>query len=121
SIPPIMSTARLPMLQLLPYSTQHPLTRREAMRAGFLSVGGLALADLLRLQAQGAAEKKDTAVILLFVHGGPSHLETYDMKPHAAAEIRGPFVPIPTKVPGIEIREHLAKQPAMAAKCTLIR
>lgn len=109
------------MLHLLPNSRRHPVSRREALRAGFLGIGGLALADLLKLQAEGSAEKKETAVILLFVHGGPSHLETYDMKPQAAAEIRGPFLPIPTKVPGIEICEHLPKQAALADKFTLIR
>ena len=80
------------MLHLLPNSCHQPLSRREALRAGFLGIGGLCagemgIADLLRLQAEGAAEKKEAAVILLFVHGGPSHLETYDMKPQAAAEI----------------------------------
>ncbi|MFN0020042.1 MAG: DUF1501 domain-containing protein [Pirellulaceae bacterium] len=114
------------MLHLLPNSCHQPLSRREALRAGFLGIGGLCagelgIADLLRLQAEGAAEKKEAAVILLFVHGGPSHLETYDMKPQAAAEIRGPFLPIPTKVPGIEICEQLPKQAALADKFTLIR
>ncbi len=114
------------MFHLLPNSCCQTPSRREALRAGFLGIGALCagqlgLADLLRLQAAGAAEKKDAAVILLFVHGGPSHLETYDMKPQAAAEIRGPFLPIPTKVAGIEICEHLPKQAALADKFTLIR
>ena len=109
------------MPHLLADSCRHSFSRREALRAGFLGVGGLAIADLLKLQADGAAEKKDAAVILLFVHGGPSHLETYDMKPQAAAEIRGPFLPIATKVPGIQICEQLPKQAALADKFTLIR
>src|SRR5687767_10323189 len=49
--------------------------RRDWLRVGFLGLGGLTLADLLRMRAQGAADTTDTAVILLFVHGGPSHLE----------------------------------------------
>lgn len=111
------------MLNLLSHSANIPfgLSRRECLRAGFLGLGGLALGDLLKLRAQGAAENKETAVILLFVHGGPSHLETYDMKPLAAAEIRGPFLPIQTNVPGIEVCEPLPKHAALADKFSLIR
>lgn len=97
------------------------VNRRVALRAGLLTVGGLTLADLLRLRAAGAAKNSDTAVILFFVHGGPSHLETYDMKPGAPAEIRGPFAPIPTNVPGIEVCEHLPLHAQRADKFTLIR
>jgi hypothetical protein len=93
-----------------------------------LGVGGLVLSDLLRLQAMAAPKEglgkttpKETAVILLFVHGGPSQLETYDLKPEAPTEIRGPFMPIPTNVPGIDICEHLPKQARLADKFTLIR
>lgn len=97
------------------------MSRREGLRAGFLALGGLTLSQLLRLQAQAAAPKKDTAVLLVFVHGGPSHLETYDMKPQASAEIRGPFMPISTKVPGIHVCEYLPEHAAIADKFTLIR
>ena len=97
------------------------LSRREALRAGLLSIGGLTLADLFRLQAVAAAPRKDTAVIMLFVHGGPSHLETYDPKPLASADIRGPFMPIGTKVAGMQICEHLPKHAEIADKFTLIR
>lgn len=83
--------------------------RRRFLQAGFLGLGGLTLGQMHRLEAAGAATKSDTAVILLFVHGGPSHLETYDMKPHAAAEIRGPFTPIRTNIPGIDVCEHSPK------------
>src|ERR1043165_1852993 len=83
------------------------MNRRDLLRVGFLGVGGLTLADVLRLRAQAAARPSDTAVILLFVHGGPSHLETYDLKPDAPDEIRGPFLPMRTNVPGIEVCEHL--------------
>lgn len=98
----------------------HP-RRRDFLRAGFLGLGGLSLADYLRLEAQGSVTKNDRAVILLFVHGGPSHLETYDLKPRAPSEIRGPFSPIPTVVPGLEISEHLPKHAAIADKFSLIR
>lgn len=97
------------------------MTRRNVLRAGFLGIGGLTLPNYLRMQAHGAVTRNDAAVILLFVHGGPSHLETYDLKPRAAAEIRGPFQPIPTTVPGIEICEHLPKQAQVAHRFSLIR
>lgn len=84
-------------------------------------MGGLTLAQLLQLQAQGAAVASDTAVLMLFVHGGQSHLETYDMKPEAPAEFRGPFSPIKTVVPGIEVCEHLPKHAAIADRFTLVR
>lgn len=96
-------------------------SRRQCLRAGFLGIGGITLAELLRLEAAGAAAPGDAAVILLFVHGGPSHLETYDMKPQAPAEIRGPFRPIPTNVPGIEVCEHLPKHARIADRFTLLR
>lgn len=97
------------------------LRRRDFLRAGFLGLGGLTLPQLLRHEAEGAIIPNDAAVILLFVHGGPSHLETYDLKPNAPDEIRGPFRPIPTNVPGIEICEHLPRHAEIAHRFSLIR
>lgn len=97
------------------------LSRRDVLRAGFLGLGGLTLGQALRLEAASGVTPRDTAVILLFVHGGPSHLETYDMKPRATAEIRGPFDPIPSVVPGIDVCEHLPRHAQIAGKFTLIR
>jgi hypothetical protein len=98
-------------------------TRRRMLRVGFLGLGGLSLADLLRLEAQAASAKpkKETAVILLWVHGGPSHLETYDLKPNAPPEVRGPFKPRQTKVPGLEVCELLPHHARLADKLTLLR
>jgi hypothetical protein len=96
-------------------------SRRDFLRAGFLGLGGLTLGNLCQLRAQGAAITRDTAVLLLFVHGGPSHLETYDLKPDAPDEIRGPFSPIATAVPGIRICEHLPRHAQVARRFTLIR
>ena len=102
-------------------------TRRQFLRSGFLGVGGLSLADLLRFESQAAANgagqaaRRAKSVILLFGHGGPSHLETYDMKPYASTEIRGPFVPVRTKVPGIELCEHLPLHAQIADRFSLIR
>src|SRR4051812_32211976 len=108
------------MLQLLgdPNRLERTITRRDCLRAGLLGLGGLVLSDLLRLRAAAASEKKDTAVILLFVHGGPSHLETYDMKPDAPAEFRGPFRPVATNVPGIQVCEHLPRHTRVAHRFT---
>lgn len=97
------------------------MTRRDWLRAGFLGLGGLTLADLLRWRAQGGVTERDTAVILLFVHGGPSQLETYDLKPGAPDDIRGPFLPIQTNVPGIQVCEHLPHHARTAHRFSLIR
>src|SRR5438067_1685064 len=91
------------------------VTRRAALRAGSLGVIGLSLADLLRIQAVAAAEESPRAksVILLWLWGGPSHLDTFDLKPKAPIQYRGPYSPIATNVPGIQICEllpHLAQR-----------
>src|SRR6266550_3914759 len=84
------------------------MTRRTALKAGFLGLLGLTQADLLRLRAEsGTASSNDKAVILLWLDGGPSQLETYDPKPDAPAEYRGPFGTIKTNVPGIHLSETL--------------
>lgn len=108
-----------------PQCRQRMITRRESLRAGMLGVGGLVLSDLLRLRATAAPRQRTssrpTSVILLFVHGGPSQLETYDLKPLAPTDIRGPFLPIGTAIPGIDICEHLPRHARIADKFTLIR
>ncbi|MFO0805163.1 MAG: DUF1501 domain-containing protein [Gemmataceae bacterium] len=110
------------MLELADASTpaRRTIGRRDFLRAGVLGLGGLTLADLLRLRASEPS-KRSTSVILLFVHGGPSHLETYDMKPNAPDSIRGPFKPARTSVPGIDICEHLPMQAKVAHRFSLIR
>jgi hypothetical protein len=97
------------------------MTRRCAIKAGFLGLSGLSLADMLRMQAAGAATRKDKAVILLWLDGGPSQLETYDPKPDAPAEYRGPWGAISTKVPGIHISESLPLHAPHADKMVFIR
>lgn len=97
------------------------LGRREALRAGLLSLGGMSLANLFQCEARAGATASDRAVLLLFVHGGPSHLETYDLKPLASSEIRGPFHPIATNIPGIEVCEHLPRHASVAHRFSLIR
>ena len=86
------------------------ISRRTALQVGSLALGSLTLADYLRCKAQGAASQHvagGTAVIQVFMGGGPSHIDLYDLKPEAPAEIRGEFRPVATDVPGVEICEHL--------------
>jgi len=102
------------------------LSRRDTLRLGLLgSAAGLALPEALRLQEASAAalavRPPDTSVILVFCHGGPSHLDTYDMKPDAPVEYRGPFNPIKTNVPGIEISELFPLQAKIADRFALVR
>jgi len=100
------------------------LNRRDFLRIGSLSAGavGLSLIDLLRLQqAQAASPSKDINCILLFLVGGPSHLDTFDPKPHAPDTVRGPFKSIKTNVAGIEISEHLPLMAKMADRYALVR
>ncbi|MGD0363144.1 MAG: DUF1501 domain-containing protein, partial [Bryobacteraceae bacterium] len=98
------------------------LRRRDFLHAGALSMLGLGLNDLFAMKALGAVDgKKDTNCIMLFLVGGPSQLDTWDMKPNAPIEIRGPYKPIKTNVPGIEISENFPRMAKHADKYALIR
>ena len=100
------------------------LSRRSFLKVGFLGLGGLTLADHLRLKAQAqerGRQTRDTAVILLWLGGGPSHIDMYDLKPDAPAEFRGEFRPIATNVPGIRIGEHLPRQARLMDKMSVVR
>ncbi len=78
--------------------------RRAVLKAGLLGVAGLNLATQQKLIADGAAKKNNKSVILIWLDGGPSQLESYDPKPEAPAEFRGPFAPIATKLAGVQFR-----------------
>ncbi|MGE5195476.1 MAG: DUF1501 domain-containing protein [Deltaproteobacteria bacterium] len=98
------------------------ITRRELLRVGGLAFSGLTLADLLRLRAgadAGAARGK--SVIMIWLRGGPSHIDSYDMKPTAPAEIRGEFHSIATNVPGIQICEHTPRQAQIMDRLAIVR
>jgi len=99
------------------------LKRRDFLHAGAISFLGLGLADLFTLKALGATDpgKADKNCIMLFLVGGPSQLDTFDMKPNAPAEIRGPYKPIKTNVDGIEISENFSRTAKHADKFALIR
>jgi hypothetical protein len=96
------------------------VTRRGFIRLGALG-SALTLADLLRAQDAKKAAKKDTAVILWWMGGGPSHIDTYDPKPDAPAEVRGPFGSIRTAAPGLRFTELLPRQAKVADKVTILR
>lgn len=99
-----------------------PLTRREFMRVGLSGFAALSLPGLLRLRAQTAAPKNErTAVILVWLRGGASHLETYDPKPDAPSEYRGIFGSIGTNVPGLRLGELLPRHAEIADKFTILR
>ena len=99
--------------------------RRSFLQAGFLALGGLGLGDLFRLRAAAATPSAgaaaDTSVILIWLQGGPSHMETYDLKPDAPADYRGEMQPIQTQVPGMDICELLPLHAKVADKFTIIR
>lgn len=98
------------------------IRRRDMLRAGVLSLGGLTLANYTRLASAGALKNgKAERAIFIELPGGPSHLDTFDMKPDAPAEIRGSFNPIATNVPGIQISEHLPKLAKVADKFAILR
>ena len=100
-------------------------SRRSVLKAGLAGLAGLSLPRLLqgraRASAAGQSLPGNKSVILIWMTGGPSHIDTWDMKPEMPYEIRGPFKDIGTKVPGIRICEYLPKQAAMMDKFTLIR
>ncbi len=98
-----------------------PVNRREFLRVGGLALGGASLADITVGRAAAGTTKLDTSVILCYLHGGPSQLETYDLKPHAPVETRSMFHAIPTVVPGMEICEHFPLQAKLADKFSLVR
>jgi hypothetical protein len=100
------------------------ITRRGILKAGLAGAIGLSLPDLLRLQAasaQGSSSRKDTAVIFLELAGGPTQHETYDPKPDAPEEYRGPFKPIATNVPGIRLSQLMVEQAKVMDKLAIIR
>ncbi len=100
-----------------------PISRRNFLKMGGLALGGLGAQGILpwKLQANERGDASDTSVILIWLPGGPPHMETYDMKPDAPAEYRGDFRPVRTNVPGIDICEHLPLHTRIADKYTLIR
>ena len=97
--------------------------RRELLQVGGMGLLGLQVPRLLALEEQkeSVLKPKAKSVIFLFLFGGPSQLETFDMKPKAPEKIRGPFKPISSRTPGLRIAEHLPKTAMVSDKFCAIR
>ena len=95
--------------------------RREVLRAGALSMGSLTLADLFRQTAFANGRAKAKHCILMLLNGGQAQLDTFDMKPMAPENIRGPYQPISTAVPGIQICEKLPLLSRLTDRMAIIR
>src|SRR5438552_14318559 len=86
------------------------LTRRELLRVGGAGLFGLSLPRVLAAEAARPARKpRARSVLFVFLFGGPSQLETFDMKPDAPGSIRGPFRPVASRTPGLRVCEHLPR------------
>ncbi|MDP6447177.1 MAG: DUF1501 domain-containing protein, partial [Pirellulaceae bacterium] len=99
-------------------------SRRSFLQAGAASMAGMSLSNLLRLETFGAVDEPRAKIrncITLFLVGSPGHLDTWDMKPDAPADVRGKYKPISTDVPGIQICEHFPLMSQMMDKVALIR
>ena len=101
------------------------MTRRDWIRVGALGFGGLTLAGYLRdmhaAEQPAKASAKATSAIFIWLGGGPSHLDTFDMKPDAPAEYRGPYRPIESNVPGILVSERMPFHARVMDKCSVLR
>src|SRR6478672_10309029 len=98
-----------------------PLTRRTFLRFGTLGLGGLGLSNLLASRARANPTTPDTSVILFWMWGGPSQFETWDPKPDAPSEYRGPFRPVRTAVPGLDLCELFPLQARIAHRLSVVR
>ena len=108
------------------WSVPHPLGRRSLLQAGALGLAGMNWPQLLQAQGKptdgaGPGFGRAKQCIFLFMWGGPSHIDTFDPKPNAPKEVRGPFATIPTNVPGIEFTEHFHRTARHADKLCVIR
>src|SRR3954454_21793011 len=97
------------------------MRRREFLRAGLAGLSGLTLPGLFELRARAGSTAERTALIVVWCQGGASHLETYDPKPDAPSEYRGPYGAIATRVPGMRISELLPQHARQAHRFTLLR
>lgn len=101
-------------------SATYRMSRREALQIG-AGLFGLTLPDFLRAESTPLASRRDVSCIFIFLAGGPSHFETFDPKPHAPVEIRGPWKPISTDVPGTQICEKMPLMAKRMGKVALVR
>jgi hypothetical protein len=102
------------------------ISRRDLLRVGALGCSGLTLAELLRLREangseQVASKSREKSVIMIWLRGGASHIDSWDMKPNAPVEVRGEFHPSSTNVPGIDICEYLPLQASIMDRLAIVR
>src|SRR4029077_684552 len=97
--------------------------RRSFLQVGVAGMASVGLPSLLRAKEASAPStgRKNTSVILIWLDGGPSHLDTYDMKPDAPAEYRGIWKPIRTAVPGFDVTELFPRQAKVTDKFSMVR
>jgi hypothetical protein len=106
------------------YGSCDGISRRNFLRVGSLGLAGLTLPDILKARASAAqlgSSPKNTAVIQVLLSGGPSHMDTYDLKPDAPREFRGEFKPIPTNVGGVSVCELLPRHARAMDKMAIVR
>src|SRR5437773_2453244 len=103
------------------------LSRRQVLRIGGLGSLGLTLSAVLKAEAAGPAARGQAgpspirSCILLFYYGGPSHIDTVDLKPGAPAQVRGEFGSIATSVPGLRVCEHLPRTSRVMDRLAVVR
>jgi hypothetical protein len=97
------------------------VSRRQFLRVGALGVGGLTLPGLLRARAASGGSGAGKSVIMICLPGGPSHIDTYDMKPDAPEQVRGEFAPTATNVPGLSVCDLMPLQTRIADKLAVVR
>src|SRR5688572_9452393 len=108
-------------LRPAPFDLLRVGSRRWFLQTGLAGLAGLGVADMLRLQAAEAHTRRPRSVILFWLSGGPSQIDMWDPKPDAPQEIRGPYRPIATSVPGVRVCEHLPLQAKMMLKLSILR
>lgn len=109
------------MLELTRPADRSGLSRRTLLSAGGAGLCGVTLNHLLAAESQTSAKPKAKSVIFLFLFGGPSQLETFDMKPEAPDNIRGPFKTTPCKTPGLLVCDQLPRLASVSDKFTIVR
>src|SRR6266700_835899 len=97
------------------------ISRRNFLKIGTLGLGGLSLPQLLQAESLSGIRRSHKAIIMIFLPVGPSHQDIFDLKTDAPSEIRGELKPISTRIPGIQICEHLPLVAGMMDKMVLIR
>lgn len=105
----------------MPNAIAAALSRRACLQVGAIGISSLSVASWVTAATSGSAAKSGKSVIMIYLPGGPSHIDMFDMKPSAPAEIRGEFQPIRTNVPGVEICELLPQLSRVADKYSLVR